>query len=80
MVHWSCNNKFTVNAAIHSCLNTSYILISHSSLTMRTIVDELKKKYGLDSINKDLKSQVKASVDKVFDQINEQEGNLSLQQ
>jgi hypothetical protein len=47
---------------------------------MRTIVDELKKKYGLDSINKDLKSQVKASVDKVFDQINEQEGNFSLQQ
>ena len=42
---------------------------------MRSIMDEFKKKCGLDSIDKDLKSKIRKNVDIVFAQVY-QEGNF----
>jgi hypothetical protein len=47
-----------------------------SYLTMRTIMDEFKKTYDVESIDKDLKSQIRENVDKVFAEMNEQEGQF----
>jgi division protein CdvB (Snf7/Vps24/ESCRT-III family) len=39
-------------------------------------MDEFKKTYDVESIDKDLKSQIRENVDKVFAEMNEQEGQF----
>ena len=43
---------------------------------MRSIMDEFMKTHDVESIDKDLKSQIRTNVDKVFAQMNEKEGNF----
>ncbi|XP_028412761.1 HIRA-interacting protein 3-like isoform X2 [Dendronephthya gigantea] len=45
------------------------------SLTMRKIIDGFQEKYGLDSIEKEMKSEVRKTVDQVYSRLNEKEGD-----